>query len=94
MTETINSLPQEFEKNLGTKKVTFGSKTVIKALKMGKALQVIYASNAPEKLIKDIEYYAGLAGANVYMFKGTSSELGVKCKRAHSVLAAALLKGN
>ena len=94
MTETISNLPPEFEKSLGTKKVTFGSKSVIKALKMGKAEQVVYSSNAPEKLVKDIEYYANLAGAKVFKFSGNSKELGVKCKRAHSVLAAALLKGN
>jgi len=94
MTETVDNLPQEFEKNLGTKKVVFGSKNVLKALKTGKAEQIIYASNAPEGLIKDIEYYAGLSGVSIFRFSGKSNELGVKCKRAHNILATALLKGN
>lgn len=93
MTE-INDLPQEFKNVLGTKKVIFGSKSVLKALKLGKVEEVVFSSNAPESLVKDLEHYSKLAGVELKKFVGDSRELGVKCKRAHSVLVTALLKGS
>ncbi len=92
MTETISDLPQEFKKAIGTKNLIFGSKSVVKALKLGKIGKVIFASNAPESLKKDLEYYAKLSNTELNEFKGSNKELGVKCKRAHSVLVVALLK--
>lgn len=92
MTETISDLPQEFKKSIGTKNLIFGSKSVVKALKLGKVEEVIFASNAPESLKKDLEYYAKLSNTKLDEFRGSNKELGVRCKRAHSVLAVALLK--
>ncbi len=54
-----------------------GSKSTIKALKLGKAKMVIMAENAPPQYKRKALYYAKLAGVPVYVFKGTSVELGL-----------------
>ncbi len=88
----IKDLSSEFIKMLETKKVTFGSKSVLKALKMGNAKEVVFSSNAPEQLVNDLIHYSELAGVELKKFSGTSKDLGIKCKRAHPILVAALLK--
>ena len=93
MTEIISELSQEFKKGVEDKKVIFGSKSVLKALKLGKVKELIRSSNAPKQLINDLEHHLNISNVEMKMFKGDSKELGVACSRAHSVLVAALLKG-
>ena len=92
MTETISELPSEFIKALESEKIIFGTKSVLQAVKLGTAEKVIFASNMSKNLVDDLEHYAKLSNTKLEKFKGTNEELGVKCKRAHSVLAVALLK--
>ena len=70
-----------------TGKVRFGSKEAIKALKHGKAKMVIIAANAPKEIKDDILYYAKLSKIPVYIFQGTSVELGTICGKPFMVAA-------
>ncbi|MCE4610572.1 MAG: 50S ribosomal protein L30e [Desulfurococcales archaeon] len=54
-----------------------GSKQSIKALKLGKAKMVIMAENAPPQYKRKALYYAKLGGVPVYVYRGTSVELGL-----------------
>ena len=54
-----------------------GSKRTLKALKNGEAKMVILAENTPPLLKKKALYYAKIGGVPVYVYKGTSMDLGL-----------------
>lgn len=59
-----------------TGEVVLGSKKTLKLVKLGKVKYVIMASNVPEELRYDIEYYSRLSNAKIIRFPGTNKELG------------------
>ncbi|MCD6114657.1 MAG: 50S ribosomal protein L30e [Thermoprotei archaeon] len=81
------SFELELRMAIKTGKVRFGSKEAIKALKHGKAKMVIIAANAPKEIKDDILYYAKLSKIPVYIFQGTSVELGTICGKPFMVSA-------
>ena len=70
-----------------TGKVLLGSKSAVKAAKLGKAKLIIVAENCPEDVRKDIDYYARLSGIPVLEFKGSSYDLGLVCGKPFMVSA-------
>ena len=91
MTEVVSNLSSKFKKGIEDKKIIFGSKSVLKALKLGRVDELIYSSNAPKQLIDDLKHYSN-NNLEIKIFKGDAKELGIACGRTHSVLVAALLK--
>ena len=83
--------PAELAKAIGmavrTGKVLLGSKSTIKAAKLGKAKLIVVAENCPAHIRADIEYYARLSGIPVVEFGGSSWDLGQVCGRPHMVAA-------
>jgi ribosomal protein L30E len=92
MVEETSNILKELEKSIQDKKLKVGSKATIRALKQGNAVKVVYANNIPTKIKADIEYYSKLANVPAIEFSGNSKDLGVKCKRTHSALAAVIIK--
>ncbi|MBC7096733.1 MAG: 50S ribosomal protein L30e [Methanobacteriales archaeon] len=68
-----------------TGNVILGSKKSIQNLKLGKGKIVIIAENAPEDIKEDVEYYAKLSNIPVYVYKGSSVELGSVCGKPFTV---------
>ncbi|MDI3484536.1 MAG: large subunit ribosomal protein L30e [Methanobacteriaceae archaeon] len=68
-----------------TGNVILGSKKSIQNLKLGKGKIVIIAENAPEDIKDDVEYYARLSNIPVYVYKGSSVELGSVCGKPFTV---------
>lgn len=85
------SLESELKMVLKTGKVIIGSKQTIKYVKLGKAKMVILAANAPPNIRNDILYYAKLSNIPVYIYKGTSVDLGVLCGKPFMVSAITIL---
>lgn len=85
------SFEEELRMLLKTGRVEFGSKKAVKAVKLGKAKMVILASNAPPQVVKDLKYYSRLSKTPIYIFKGTSIELGTLCGRPHLISAITVL---
>ncbi len=73
-----------------TGKVLLGSKSTIKAAKLGKAKVIVVAENCPADIRADIEYYAKLSGIPVIEFKGSSWDLGLVCGKPFMVAALAI----
>jgi len=73
-----------------TGKVLLGSKSTIKAAKLGKAKLIVVAENCPAHIRADVEYYARLSGIPVVEFKGTSWDLGQVCGKPFMVAALAV----
>lgn len=73
-----------------TGKVLLGSRSTIKAAKLGKAKLIVVAENCPAHIRSDIEYYARLSGIPVVEFKGSSWDLGQVCGKPFMVAALAI----
>lgn len=73
-----------------TGKVTIGSKKTVEDMKKGKPKLVIVASNCPENIKSEIQYYSELSKIPVLIFTGNSWELGNLCNRLHMVAALAI----
>ena len=76
---------------LRTGDVRLGAKQTIKLLKLGKAKAAIVARNAPEQIKRDVLYYANLSSIPVYIYPGTSKELGTLCAKPFVVSALAIV---
>lgn len=69
----------EIKKAIEDGKLIIGSRKVIKKLKLGKLKLIVMASNCPEHIKNEIEYYSKLSNVKVDVFDGTGKELGVFC---------------
>ncbi len=72
------------------KKIIIGSKQTIKNLKLKSIKKVVVASNCPENLKKDINYYSKLTGIKVENFDGTAKQLGIFCGKPFSIAVLAI----
>lgn len=84
------SFDSELRMAIKTGKVKFGSKEALKASKLGKAKLIVVAENTPKEIKDDIVYYAKLSNIPVYIYKGTSIELGTLCGKPFTVAAIAI----
>ena len=70
-----------------TGKVLFGTNNAAKNAKTRKAKLIIVASNCPQKIRGEIEYYCKLSNIPVTIYKGTSIDLGAVCGKPFKVSA-------
>jgi large subunit ribosomal protein L30e len=68
-----------------TGKIQFGASSALKSAKTKKAKIIIIASNCPQKVREDIEYYCGLSSIPVSIYRGTSVDLGAVCGKPFEV---------
>ena len=73
------------KKSLNEGKVVKGSDEVLKLLRQGKIKKIYLASNAPEKVVEDINNLTKLNKVVVVKLKKPSDELGVFCKKPFSI---------
>jgi large subunit ribosomal protein L30e len=76
---------------INTGKVVIGFEETKKAVLAGTPKMVILAANAPKWARDDIEYYAKLAGIPIFVFPGSSIELGAAARRPHRIMAVAVV---
>lgn len=84
----------KLEEALDRGKVIFGKKEVERALREGKIEEVIFASNCPAEMRREIEELARDFGVRVSEFSGDNEELGIKCKRQHLISVVGIVKEN
>ena len=84
-------ISKELQVAINTGKVVIGFEETKKAILTGTPKMVILAANAPKWARDDIEYYAKLAGIPVFIFPGSSIELGAAAKRPHRIMALAVI---
>ncbi|KYK26152.1 hypothetical protein AYK26_00865 [Euryarchaeota archaeon SM23-78] len=75
----------EIKKHLKTSNLVIGKDKTLKALRNNELVKVFLASNAPEEMIKDIEYYASVTKIDVEKLDIPNDELGVVCKKPFSI---------
>lgn len=87
MVELIKELPLLFK----TGKVVYGYKEVLDSIYHRKVLGVILASKIPEEIFKKVSYYCKLSNIPLYIFNGTSKELGELCGKKFMISSIAIL---
>ncbi len=90
-TVQVGDIEKELVNALKTGKVVLGSRKTLKLVKLGKAKAVVVAENAPPEIRDDIIYYAKLSNIPVYVYPGTSLELGAVCGKPFTVASLAIL---
>jgi large subunit ribosomal protein L30e len=73
-----------------TGKIQIGASSAIASAKSKKAKLILLASNCPQSIREDIEYYCKLSEVPVSIFKGDSSDLGALCGKPFDVSALAI----
>ncbi len=82
---------RELQTAINTGKVVLGSRRTIKLLSTGKAKLVILAKNAPTIVAEEIKYKAKLSNTPLYVFEGSSKDLGAACNKPFFVSAIAVI---
>ncbi len=77
---------------LKTGKVELGSRSALRLAKTGKAKLIVIASDAPEAMSKDVNYYAKLSGTATYTYPGTAWNLAGACEKPHIVAVLSVLE--
>lgn len=83
-------MTDELRNALNDNKVIIGSKQTIKNLRLKNVKLIILASNCPENIKKDIDYYSKQTGIKVDKFNGTAKQLGVFCGKPFSIAVLAI----
>ena len=83
----------DIKKMIKAGNVIIGTEMAIKGLKLGKLEKIMVSSNCPERVEKNINYYAGLTGTEVQKLDYPNDELGIICKKPFSISVLALSKG-
>jgi LSU ribosomal protein L30E len=87
----VVDIGRELQVAINTGKVVIGFEETKRAVLAGTPKMVILAANAPKWARDDIEYYAKLAGIPIFVFPGSSIELGAAAKRPHRIMAVAVV---
>jgi large subunit ribosomal protein L30e len=87
----VVDIGRELQVAINTGKVVIGFEETKKAVLAGTPKMVILAANAPKWARDDIQYYAKLAGIPIFVFPGSSIELGAAAKRPHRIMAVAVV---
>ena len=80
----------ELRNAIKEKNIVIGSKQTIKNLKLKSVKSVVVASNCPDSIRKDIEYYSKLTGIKFENFDGTAKQLGILCGKPFSISVLAI----
>jgi large subunit ribosomal protein L30e len=70
-----------------TGKIQIGARSALKSIKVKKARLIIVASNCPQSIREDIEYYCRLSEIPVSIYNGSSLDLGAVCGKPFKVSA-------
>ncbi len=73
-------------------KAFLGARQAIKLMKRNALSEVVYSTNIPEQLLKDLSYYAKLSTVILTRFDGDSRSLGELCGRPFNVLVVGIAK--
>ena len=83
----------EIKKMLKAGNVVMGTERTMKNLKLGRVQKVLVSSNCPAGIENDLNYYAGLSGAELHKLDFPNEELSIICKKPFTISVLAFLKG-
>ena len=77
---------------LRTGKVILGYERTKKSIIDGTSKMIILASNTPKDKIEELKYYSKLAKVPLYIYKGSSKDLGALCGKPFMVSAISIIE--
>ncbi|GGP20193.1 50S ribosomal protein L30e [Thermocladium modestius] len=83
---------RELQVVLNTGKIAIGSNRAMKTIINGSAKLAILAANAPAEIRQEVEYYANLNRTPVFVYPGSSWELGAAMRKPYKVALLAVLE--
>ena len=86
---TVN---KEIKDAAKSQKLLMGSKTVLRGVKSKSLSTVIYASNCPDGVLKDLNHYSKISGMKLEEFSGNSIQLGEMCGKPFAMLMVGVKK--
>lgn len=84
-------IERELKIALRTGRVEIGSNVTIKNAKLGRGKLIIIASNCPDEIKGDILYYSRLSKIPVYVYPGSSWDLGAICGKLFMVASLTVI---
>ena len=75
-----------------TGKVVFGSRSALKNIRDGKGKLVIISGNCESTTYSRVRQYSSITNIPVFVFKGSSNELGNVCRRPFPVSAMTIFE--
>lgn len=72
--------------------IVLGSRSVLKGMKNRRLDSVVYASNCPESVMKDLDHYSRVSGTRIEGFNGNSVQLGEFCGKPFNILIVGMKK--
>ncbi|AEM38095.1 ribosomal protein L7Ae/L30e/S12e/Gadd45 [Pyrolobus fumarii 1A] len=91
LARAVSEFERELLNALKTGKVILGTRKTLKLLKLGRLKAVVVAANAPPEVKQEILYYASLGDIPVYVYPGTSVELGAACGKPFTVMSLGIV---
>lgn len=85
-------IEKDIKEALKTKKLVMGSNSVIRGIKTGLVKTVVHASNFPENVMKDLDYYKQIGNISIEKFDGNSKQLGELCGKPFNILMVGVKK--
>ncbi|MCF7866182.1 ribosomal L7Ae/L30e/S12e/Gadd45 family protein [Candidatus Woesearchaeota archaeon] len=82
----------EIRKLLENENLIIGTERTLKALRKGELQKIWVVSNPNPTTQKDIEHYKKITGVEVETLKENNEELGILCKKQHSISVISLKK--
>jgi large subunit ribosomal protein L30e len=73
-----------------TGKVSFGANTALQNAKTGKAKMIVLATNCPQDIKEQIEYYGEISKVPVITYKGGSMDLAEVCGKLFIISAMSI----
>ncbi len=90
--EKADAVHEELKAAVAKGSVLFGSRSVMKALKLKNPKMIFVASNCIENVKNDISASAKISGVKVENFAGTGKQLGIFCGKPFAVASLAVLE--
>lgn len=85
-------ISRELQVAVTTGRVLVGYKSTKRSILAGQSKMVIIAANAPIAVKNDLEYYAKLAGVPIFIFPGSSLELGAAVRKPFKISAMSIIE--
>ena len=86
------TVSKDIKSAVKSKNLIMGSRTVLKNLKNDNLSTVVYASNCPDEMLKDLNYYSKISGIKFEKFEGNSVQLGEICGKPFKILVVGIRK--
>lgn len=84
------TVTKEIKDAVEKKKIIIGTRQSIKHTKQGQVKTIIHASNIPEPLLKDLDYYRKIAKIDLKPFGKDALRLGQLCGKPFKILSIAI----